>query len=206
MCSSRTACSTPPPGPQYHSYIYILLYHKYTRTKPYKQTPTRGSFPCLPSVLLSKAFHILGVLSVYTVEFLSAYNVEFLSVYTVELFPHYFMCRSSQMVYLILYQFTSDTVLIIFCHSFLLTLFVNVSVTLTKRHISLVLLTLYALSIVPVSTEGSTLPSMLARNSLCAGSAAVHLYCHSFVISVAVQLFFGRYLGPSTFRHRASCI
>ena len=84
------------------------------------------------------------------------------------LFPHYFMCRSIQMAYLILYQFTPDTVLIIFCNYLLLTLVGNVSVTLTKRLVFVVLLSLCALSIVPVSTAQSILPCILARNILCA--------------------------------------
>jgi hypothetical protein len=73
VCSSRTAGRS----------------HQYTRTKPDKQTPTRGSSSYLQSVLLSKAFHIFGVLSVYPVEFLSVYTVEFVSaLFYVPFYPN----------------------------------------------------------------------------------------------------------------------
>lgn len=93
------------------------------------------------------------------------------------LFPHYFMCRSIQMAYLILYQFTSGTVLIIFCNYLLLTLVGNVSVTLTKRLVSVVLLSLCALSIFPVSTAQSRLPCMPGIFS----AHEVFLHCTSLV-------------------------
>jgi hypothetical protein len=74
-----------------------------------------------------------------------------------------------------LYQFTSATMLIIFCNSFLLAAIGDVSVTLTKRLVSVVVLSLYALSIVPVSTAHSILPCILTRNILCTGSFPIYL-------------------------------
>jgi hypothetical protein len=88
----------------------------------------------------------------------------------------------------ILHQFTSDTVFIIFYNSFLLTLIANVSVTLTKRLVSVVLLSLYALSIVPISTAQRVLPCILP-GTFCAHEVFLSVFTvTSFNLSVAVQL------------------
>jgi len=117
LCVQQQSCLSVAPTSTIPVFCFIV------RTLAPNQTskPLRGD-------------HFL-VFCLYCCQRLSTFLASCLFILS-NLFRHYFLWRSIQMTYPALYQFTSDTVLIIFCNSFLLTLIGNVSVTLTKRLVS----------------------------------------------------------------------